>query len=465
MGAPLCKAVPGFARASCAPEAQERPTLPWNDSSKPGVKPGPWDPPAQGERNAPAGAPDPDSSDQDKPVRQRPQAPWSRGDNDSKPRETRPVSASEPRKTSAPPPRGPQLDELSRQLRAGVQRIALRPSGRGVRPGLLAGAFVAILAVWGLSGVYVVQAGQTGVVTRFGALIGRTGPGLHYHLPTPVEAVQRLTTGGVNRLEIGSATSDTADSQMLTRDGDLVNLAFTVQWRLVDPVKYLFQLAEPDATLKSAAEGALRAAVGQTSLADILASGRGGASTRAAGLMQAALDRDDAGVKIVGLEINDAQPPEGAQGGFHDIAAATADAQTQASDAQAYRSRVVADARGEVAKAVQTAQGYRDQEIAEARGEADRFALVDAQYRKAPGVTRDRLYSETMERVLHNTRKVIVQATPGANIQITLPPDLVRPKPADPTPTPAPSSAPAQAQGADASSTGQANTQGDALTS
>ncbi len=311
----------------------------------------------------------------------------------------------------------------------------LSRDGRKISPAFVAAALGVVLAAWASTGVYVVEADQVDVVTRFGAFVGQAAPGLHYHLPAPVEAVHSAPTG-VNRLSIGGAVDDAA-GQMLTRDGDLADMAFTVQWRIVDPVHYLFQLAAPDTTLKLAAQGAMREAVGRISLADLLSAGRGGAPARAASLMQQALDRQNAGVSIAGVQVSDVRPPEGAQAGFHDVAGASAEAQAGVRDANTYRDRVVAEAKGEVAKSVQASQSYRDQEIAEAKGEADRFALVDAEYRKAPDVTRERLYSETMERVLHNTRKVIVQTPPGSSTQIILPPELFRPKSSD---TPAPAS-------------------------
>ena len=333
--------------------------------------------------------------------------------------------------------RGPHLDALTQKLRAGTIRVLLHPSGRGLRLKIGGGVLAALLIARGLSGVYEVGEDQSGMVTRLGAFVEETGPGLHYHFPAPIEAVRWLPVGAPVRLELGGGAG--GPGPMFTRDGDLVDIDADVQCRITDPYKYLFQSADPDAVLRRATEAALREAVSQTSFSDMTAVGHGGASSRAMALLQATLGRDDAGVSVAGLQIRDVEPPEAAQAGFRDMAAAREDAQIAARDVGAYRDRVMAAARGDAAKVVQASQGSRDQEISEARGEADRFALIDAQYRKAPDVTRDRLYTEMMERVLHNTNKVILQTAKGSAAQIVLPPELFRPKAAE-TPAQGPAS-------------------------
>ncbi|WP_174301138.1 FtsH protease activity modulator HflK [Caulobacter sp. S45] len=319
--------------------------------------------------------------------------------------------------------------------------MLLQPSGQGLRAGVVVGLLGVLAIAWGLSGLYEVGADQSGMVTRFGAFVDETGPGLHYHLPAPIEAVRTLPVGGVNRLDL-SAEGDGTDGVglMLTQDGQPAEVSFSLQWRIVDPYKYLFLSGDPRAALRQEAAEAMRQAVAQSSFTDLTAYSRGGAPARATALLQAALRRDDLGLSATGLQIRDVEPPAGAQAGFHDMAAAREDAQMTARDVGGYRDRVLAAARGDAAKTVQASQSYRDQEVSEARGEAERFALVDAQYRKAPDVTRERLYTETMERVLHNTSKVIVQTPKGFSGQIVLPPELFRSKPPEPP-------APAQPQG------------------
>ncbi len=409
--------------------------MPWNDTRKPAAKPGPWDAPAQGDagdqtgepasgkaRRPRQGAGGPPSRDGPGPL-----TPWGREAPTTKRPEARHTPPRDKTEPSAPPQRGPHLDELGRQLRARLAQAALHPSGRGVRRSVLAGGAGAVALAWALSGVYLVPAGEQAVVTRFGQVVGEAGPGLQYHLPAPIEVVRRLPVGVTNRLDLGSGADDAA-SQMLTSEGDLADVAFTVQWRIADPQRYLVGLADPDASLRSASEDAMREAVRRTPLADLLSTGHGEAGVRAAALLQAALDRDRAGVQVVGVSLRDVQPPDAAQAGFHDVAAAAEEARTALRDATAYRARVVAEAHADAAKTVQTSQGYRDQEVSEAKGEATRFALVDAQYRKAPQATRDRLYTETMERVLHNANKIIVQTPKGASASIVLPAEAFRPR-------------------------------------
>ena len=327
-------------------------------------------------------------------------------------------------------PRGPHLDTLAQQFRAGIARLVLHPSSRRLLRWLTGGAVAIGLILWGLSGIYEVRDGQSGMVTRFGAFVEETGPGVHYHLPAPIDDVQRLPVGVPIRLDL-----DDADP-MLPRDGDLVDVAASLQWRITDPYKYLFQLSGPDGALKRATEIALRQAVSQTSFADVTAAGHGGVSTRAAAILQGNLGRGDAGVAVMSVQVHDAQPPDGALAAFHDMAAAQKEVQIAERDVGSYRDRVLATARGDAAKVVQTSQGYRDQEISEARGEAARFALIDVQARKTPDVTRERLFTEMMERVLHNTSKVIVQPAKGMANQIVLPAELFRSKSPEAPPPP-----------------------------
>ncbi len=310
-----------------------------------------------------------------------------------------------------------------------------------MRASVAGGALAALVVAWGLGGVYEVGADEVGVVTRFGAFVGETGSGLHYHLPAPIEAVRQLSVNVPNYPDVApGGGEDGTSGPMLTRDGQLADVGFSLQWRITDPYTYMFHSAEPDAVLLRAADAAMRDAVGQTTFAELTSAGRGGAADRAAALLQARVRQDAFGVSTGAVQIRDVEPPPAAQPGYHDMAAAREDAQIAARDVGAYRDRVLTAARADATKAVQASQVSRDQEVSEARGEAARFALIDAQYRKAPDVTRERLYTEMMERVLHNTRKVIVQK--GADGQIVLPAELFRSKPAE-----TPQGSPPQSQG------------------
>ena len=408
--------------------------MPWNDASKPPHKPGPWDAATDETGGGEAAADKTRGRPRDAAGPKPSRSPWKREGERLPSREMRRAVREAPPEAAAPPPRGPHLDELNRQLRERLAKAFMRPGERRVRRSVLAGGLGVLAAAWALSGLYAVQADQTAVVTRFGAVVGRDGPGLRYHLPYPFESVRRLSVGRVEQVDLGAGAADGAGGRMLTHDGDLVDLSYVVQWRIADPLAYLAGLADPQASLRAAAASAMQDAVGRLSLGELLAADRDGAGPRAVALMQAALDREHAGIKVVGVEVRDVTPPDAAQAGFRALATARDDADASARQAQAYAARIAVDARADANKLVQASQGYRDQEVSEARGEADRFTQIDAQYRKAPQVTRDRLYTETMERVLHSANKVIVQTSKDASTQIVLPPDVFRPKPSDAQP-------------------------------
>lgn len=401
--------------------------MPWKDASKPGDQPGPWDTPGE---VAPGRVEDVPSR---RPEPSAPAAsPWDAGRPETPPSSSRRTERGKPPRPVIPPPaRGPDLDELGRQLRLRLAGSALRPSGRRGWLGILGGAAVGLLAGWMASGTFLVRPGQVALVTRWGEPTAQLGPGLHYHWPAPIGASHSVSLGTVNRLDLGSGDPSDATGPLLTREGDLLGVAYTVEWRVADLRRYLSAAADPRATVGAAAREGMRQAVGATPVADLLSASRGGVAERAARRMQAALDRVGAGVSVVGVDIREVQAPDAAQGALHDLSAAADDADLARRDGDAYRARVLAEAHADAAKMVQASQGYRDQEVSEAKGEAERFTRVDAEYRKAPGVTRDRLYTETMERLLHGTPKIIVQLPKGAAAQINLPPDALRPKPAE----------------------------------
>ncbi len=461
--------------------------MPWNDDSNPG----PWGAPpkgdepkrpANGDRNArpdntrPDNArPDdakPDDAKPDNGQRGEKAGPW--GSDAPRPRlprrpETRDRRLlSQIRKPAAkdssggspdgPQVNGPNLDELTRQLRERFEHLFVGGQGHGVRREVVWAVLGVIVGAWALSGVYVVQPEQEGVVTRFGQYIGQTGPGLNYHLPAPIEQVEKVSTTSVRSLDIGAASANdtatpsdatpAADAQdqpsgalMLTGDENIVDLDFTVQWRVDDPAKFLFRLSDPDSVVKMVAESAMREAVGQTPLQDIMTTGRGQLQAQAAARMQRILDSYGAGVSIVEVQVRGANPPKEVIPAFREVINAGQDAETAVNQADAYRNRVVNEAKGDAAKIVQDAEGYSQQAVLEAQGEASRFSQIDDQYRHAPAVTRQRLYLETMQRVLANSNKVIVDTPKGSTAPIVLPPDIFRH--GDPAPQPAPSPAPA----------------------
>jgi membrane protease subunit HflK len=411
--------------------------MPWNDNSNPG----PWGAPGGG---APKGDAD-KAKDKDKGGEDggRKPSPWGPlgGGRPSGDGPQRPRPGPDRNGPNRPQLKGPDFDELLRQLRERLRRFTGGPGG-APRPGVFVAIAGAIFAAWALSGLYMVQPDQEAVVIRFGAYARSEGPGLRYHLPAPIEAVEKVSVTALNRLDIGGAAGADvpAESLMLTGDENIVDLNFTVQWRVSDAARYLFQLTDPDAAVKMAAESAMREVIGKAKLQSILTTGRGQVQDDAADLMQKMLDSWGAGVTIVEVQIRTANPPQEVIAAFREVANAGQDAESSVNEANTYRNRVTNEAKGDAARIVQAAEAYREQVVREAQGEADRFAAIDAEYKRAPGVTRQRLYTETMERILRNSNKVMVDTPKGGTAPIVLPPDLLRDRR---TPAATPSAAPA----------------------
>jgi modulator of FtsH protease HflK len=377
--------------------------MPWSDNSdpagKPGQKPGP--------KSGPWGAPPP---------------PAGRGED----QERMPPRGEGPRRPGPPSPPD-DLVALWRRLRRRLEEEfgALGPSfGRRLIPALLAG----IVAIWLLSGFYDLQANQQGIVTTFGAYSRTAGPGWHYHLPAPIERVEPISVTAINQTNVGSKDGDLpGESLILTGDENIVDVAFSVQWRIDDAGKYLFDVKDQEATIKAVAESAMREVVGRSTLTDVIATGKAKVEAQTGVLMQKILDDYGVGVTVVSVQIASANPPQEVVPDFQAVQSAAQDAQSAINQADAYSNKVVNEAKGTAAQKERAAEGYRQQVVAEAQGQTDAFDAVYAQYRRAPAVTRERLYLETMERVLGKSAKVIVDAH-GATAPIILPPDVFRPR-------------------------------------
>ena len=360
--------------------------MPWNDNANPG----PWGSPSGGD------------GDRRDPPQRRPQG-GGRG------------------------PRGPNLggfDDLGKRL-----RDMMGGPGGGMRPGVLAAIGGGVVALWALSGLYVVQPSEEAVVTTFGAYSRNEGPGLRYHLPFPIERVEKVAVTSLNRIDIGGATPGAVpeESLMLTGDENIVDVNFTVTWRVADADRFVFTVRDPEPSVKAVAESAMREVVGKMLLDDILTRRRGEVQQQTVDLMQRTLDNWGAGVRVVEVQIRSANPPAQVQAAFRDVQSAQQDQASSENEANAYRNRVINEAQGDAARILQGAQGYREQAVREAQGEAARFNQILTEYRRAPGVTRDRLYIETMQRVLQSSNKVVIDAE-GATAPIILPPDVFRPK-------------------------------------
>lgn len=290
---------------------------------------------------------------------------------------------------------------------------------------LLGGALVLL---WAASGVYVVDAGQRGVVTQFGVWVGTSEPGLHVHLPWPIESVRVEPFTAVRQTLVGPVDTDqggddSRENLMITRDQALVNLGFTVQWVLKDVEDYVFNVRNPvgqeDELVAAAAESAMREIVGQRDLDDVIATDQAGVAESTRELTQRILDSYRAGIEIRQINLR-ARAPARVSEAFADVLAATQDRETKINEANAYANQVVPKARGEAQQMLQQAEAYKEQVVREAAGEAERFNLLYAQYRTSPRVTRDRLYLETMERVIGKADKIIVDQGSGVNPYLPL---------------------------------------------
>jgi membrane protease subunit HflK len=319
--------------------------------------------------------------------------------------------------------RGPQPPDFEELLRRGQDRFRrVLPGGFGTGAGILIVA-IAILVIWLASGFYRVDPDEVGVVLRFGAYNRTTQPGLNYHLPSPIEKVLTPSVTRVNRTEIGYRSSETGrgggtrdvpeEALMLTGDENIVDVNFTVFWVVKDAYAYLFDIRAPDATVKSAAESAMREVIGETPIAQALSEGRGKIETDTQHLLQGILDAYKSGVEVTQLQLLRVDPPAPVIDAFRDVQRALADRERLRNEAEAYRNDIIPKARGEAVAIKQEAQGYRQQSIARAQGDADRFTAVYKAFKAAQDVTLQRLYLETMEEILKNSNKVIIDKSAG----------------------------------------------------
>jgi len=276
------------------------------------------------------------------------------------------------------------------------------------------GFFVVILAVWIASGAYRVDAQERAVILRFGKYVATTGPGYNWHLPWPIE-----TATIVNVSQVYSIVED---ASMLTADTNLVEVRSAVQYTQPDPKKVLFRVRGVEETLHQVFESAMREAVGQASLDKALAFDPS-ITDRARALLQKTLDSYEMGISVVGVKLNEVGVPEAVQDAQRDAIKADKDRQRYQQEAEIYRNDVLPRSRGAAAKELQDAQAYKLQVIALAQGETARFDQVLAQYEKAPAVTRERMYLETMENIYKSSRKVFMDSKAGNNNMIYLPLD------------------------------------------
>jgi len=285
--------------------------------------------------------------------------------------------------------------------------------GGGGRPGggSAAGAFILVillLAAWVVTGFYRVDEAERGIVQRFGAYTETTLPGLHWHLPFPIETATLVNTTRV--------TEYSYRTEMLTADEQYVFIDMTVQYRREDPVNFSFEVVEPELTLRDVTESALREVVGTSQLDTLVAGRREEIASRTREALQATLDMYKAGIAVTSISLETVNYPSAVQAAVDDAQKARNDSQRAILDADAYSRDVIARARGEANRILQDAEAYRDRVIADSEGEAARFVALLTEYQKAPRVTRDRLYIEAVEEVYGNATKIILDSEGSGNL-------------------------------------------------
>ncbi len=334
----------------------------------------------------------------------------------------------------------PDLDELWRRFNDRLNQLfggkrsgnggsgGSGPSFNGPGAGGIAVIGGIVLAVWLASGFYIVDESARGVVLRFGKYAETTEPGLRWRMPFPIESVEVVNISQVRTLELGYRGNVRSkvlkEALMLTDDENIVDLQFAVQYVLKSPEDFVFNNRAPEDAVLQAAETAIREVVGKSKMDFVIYEGREQVARDAQDLMQVILDRYKTGVSISRVTMQSAQPPEQVQAAFDDAVKAGQDRERQKNEGEAYANDVVPKARGTAARLLEEANGYQQSVIAKAQGDASRFSALLTEYRKAPAVTRDRLYLETMQQIYSNTTKILIdQSKGGGNNLLYLPLD------------------------------------------
>jgi len=322
----------------------------------------------------------------------------------------------------------PDLEDMLKRSQDKMKRAMGGGGGGGGFPGILLflGAVIGALAIAWYAFFFQVQPSQEAIVLRFGEHVRSQKEGLHFRYPYPIEQVYLVDITTNRSVELGIRTIEgyrgasteqdvPEESLMLTGDENIVDVDFVVQWNIKNVENYLFNIQNPDTTVKEVAESVMREVVGKSSIAPLLTREREKTAQDVSSLVQKTLDSYGAGIRITGIQMKKADPPAKVIDAFRDVQAAKADQERLQNEANAYANRIVPEARGAAERILQAAQGYRDQTIAEATGEAARFEKIYDEYRKAPEVTRKRMFLETMERVFKNTDKIILDGGKGGS--------------------------------------------------
>jgi len=328
-------------------------------------------------------------------------------------------------------PTPPDIDEVIKKIQNMINRFF--GGGKGGAKTLLFGLII-LVVIWALSGLYRVLPDEQGVVLRFGKFVNTTQPGLNYHFPYPIESALTPKVTKVNRIDIGFRSERDSgfgtgggvadvpeESLMLTGDENIVNIDFSVFWVIKDAGKFLFKIQDPEGTVKAAAETAMREVIARSNIQSILTEGRSIIEIDTQEIIQQILDEYNSGIQITQVQTQKADPPDQVIDAFRDVQAARADMERSKNEAEAYANDVIPRARGEAAKILQAAEAYKKQVVAKAEGEASRFLSIYNEYAKAKVVTQERMFLETMEKVLADINKIIIDKNAGSGVVPYLP--------------------------------------------
>ncbi len=313
------------------------------------------------------------------------------------------------------PEQNQDFDDIIRKGREKLDDWLSGGDNNGRVPWIIGGV---IFVLWLASGFFVLDAKEEGVVLRFGEFHRTEQPGLNYHIPYPVERLIKVPVTVVNRVEVGlrslgrtgsaSVREVPEESLMLTGDKNIVDIHFEVQWKINNAKDFLFNVHQPEATVKSVSESAMREVVGRTPITDALAEGKFQIQNESRALLQQTLDDYGAGIQVMEVQMRKVDPPGSVIDAFRDVETADADRERMINQAETYRNDIIPRARGEAERVVQEAEAYRGEIVARAQGEASRFSAVYDEYRRAKDVTRKRIYLDTMEEVLRGVDKVLI---------------------------------------------------------
>ena len=329
--------------------------------------------------------------------------------------------------------RPPNIDEVVEKIQKIINKFMPGGKSGGSKPVIF--GLILLVVVWAFSGLYRVLPDEQGVVLRFGKFISTTQPGLNYHIPYPIETVLTPKVTKVNRIDVGfRSASDSGrtsgigdvpeESLMLTGDENIANIDFSVFWVIKDAGKFLFKIQSPVETVKAAAETAMRQVIAKSRLQSILTEGRSSIEIETQEIIQSILDEYESGIQVTQVQTQKADPPDQVIDAFRDVQAARADMERSKNEAEGYANDVIPRARGDAAKILQEAEAYKQQVVAAAEGEASRFIAIYSEYSKAKKVTQERMYLETMEKVLADINKVIIDKKSGGVVPYLPLPEL-----------------------------------------